>query len=258
MKSCFVIMPISTPEDSLQSYGGDPEHFMHVLDCLFTPAIEACDLQLLPPLVSGSEIIHGEIIRNLSSADLVLCDMSLLNANVFFEVGIRTALNKPVALVVDDVTIQIPFDTGIINYHRYSSALKGWLIKSEIAKLSGHLNKTLESEPDKNSLWKYFGISQTGSFDADQATSEDKMSLILRKLESITESDRAFYKPNADSNNNLPVYDDALAAFQEDYFKRLLTEVDSSSVYALAQRARMPRGTIARIIERINAKSKDS
>jgi len=44
-------------------------------------------------------LIHAEIIRNIENADLVLCDMSCLNPNVFFEFGIRTSLNKPVSVV---------------------------------------------------------------------------------------------------------------------------------------------------------------
>src|SRR5262245_31430574 len=118
MKTCFIIMPINTPEDLVEFYNGDSDHFLHVLNCLFVPAVEACGLKAILPLVAGSEIIHGEIIKSLSSADLALCDISQLNANVFFEFGIRTALNKPVALVTDNTTANIPFDTGIINYHR--------------------------------------------------------------------------------------------------------------------------------------------
>src|SRR5215212_3610530 len=157
MKTCFIIMPISTRLDLTESYNQDVDHFLHVLECLFIPAIEGANLQPILPHVAGSDVIQGEIIKNLSSADLVLCDMSQLNANVFFEFGIRTALNKPVALVTDETTANIPFDTGIINYHRYSSSLHGWLIKSEVERLSEHLNKTLASEPERNSLWKYFG-----------------------------------------------------------------------------------------------------
>jgi DNA-binding XRE family transcriptional regulator len=178
-------MPISTRPDSLESYNQDVDHFLHVLDCLFIPAIEASSLQPLLPIVTGSDVIHGEIITNLASADLVLCDMSQLNPNVFFEFGIRTALNKPVALVTDEVTVNVPFDTGIINYHRYNSSLQGWLIKSEVGKLSEHINKTLASEPDRNSLWKYFGIAQSGFLSTEQATTDDKLSLVIRKLDSM-------------------------------------------------------------------------
>ncbi|HYV14322.1 MAG TPA: helix-turn-helix transcriptional regulator [Pyrinomonadaceae bacterium] len=180
-------MPISTPSDSLESYNRDVDHFLHVLECLFIPAIEASNLQPILPQVAGSDVIHGEIIKNLSSADLVLCDMSQLNANVFFEFGIRTALNKPVALVIDEATANIPFDTGIVNYHRYNSSLQGWLIKSEVKRLSDHINKTLASEPERNSLWKYFGIAHSGFLSTEQATPDDKLSLLIRKVEAMEE-----------------------------------------------------------------------
>ena len=185
MKTCFIIMPVSTPADSLDSYNKDTEHFLHVLECLFIPAVEASSLHPILPTVAGSDVIHGEIVKNLSSADLVLCDMSQLNPNVFFEFGIRTALNKPVALVTDEVTTNIPFDTGIVNYHRYNSSLQGWLIKNEVGKLSEHINKTLESEPDRNSLWKYFGIAHSGFLSTEQATPDDKLSLLIRKVDSM-------------------------------------------------------------------------
>jgi DNA-binding XRE family transcriptional regulator len=185
MKTCFIIMPISTRTDSLESYNQDLDHFLHVLECLFVPAIEASNLQPKLPQVAGSDVIHGEIIKNLSSADLVLCDMSQLNANVFFEFGIRTALNKPVALVTDEVTATIPFDTGIVNYQRYDSSLQGWLIKSEVGRLSEHINKTLGSEPERNSLWKYFGITHSGFLSTEPATPDDKLSLLIQKVEAM-------------------------------------------------------------------------
>ena len=178
-------MPIRTRPDSLESYNQDAEHFLHVLECLFIPAIEASNLQPIPPLVAGSDVIHGEIIKNLSSADLVLCDMSQLNANVFFEFGIRTALNKPVALVTDETTDNSPFDTGIVNYHRYNSSLQGWLIKNEVERLSEHINKTLASEPERNSLWKYFGIAHSGFLNTEQPTPDDKLSLLIQKVEAM-------------------------------------------------------------------------
>jgi hypothetical protein len=38
-KTCFIIMPISTPEGHLQIYRDGSEHFLHVLECLFIPAV---------------------------------------------------------------------------------------------------------------------------------------------------------------------------------------------------------------------------
>jgi DNA-binding XRE family transcriptional regulator len=206
-------MPISTRPDSLELYNQDVNHFLHVLECLFIPAIQASNLEPIVPLVAGSDVIHGEIIKNLSAADLVLCDMSQLNANVFFEFGIRTALNKPVALVTDEATANVPFDTGIVNYHRYNSSLQGWLIKSEVGRLSQHINKTLASEPERNSLWKYFGIAHSGFLSTEQATPDDKLSLLIRKMEAM---ESLFHDFLHDSGNKLPEVVPAHASEKED------------------------------------------
>ena len=89
MKTCFIIMPITTPNAGLPDYQNDKDHFSHVLEYLLVPSIEKAGLEAIRPLATGGDVIHGVIIQNLESTDLVLCDMSTLNANVFFELGIR-------------------------------------------------------------------------------------------------------------------------------------------------------------------------
>lgn len=84
-------MPITTPPELLAIYANDRDHFPHVLKHLFAPAIEKAQYEVIPPAAKGSDLIHAEIIKHLETADLVLCDMSTLNPNVFFELGIRTA-----------------------------------------------------------------------------------------------------------------------------------------------------------------------
>lgn len=154
-------MPISTPENWLIRYSNDKDHFEHVLEHLLIPSIEKVDLEPISPKTKGSELIHGEIIKKIEIADLVICDMSTLNPNVFFELGIRTALNKPVCLIKDDVTPEIPFDTLIINNHEYLSALNPWTLDEQIKAISNHIEESLKTNEDTNSLWKYFSLSST-------------------------------------------------------------------------------------------------
>ena len=105
---CFIIMPITTPEHMVPSYHNDRDHFQHVLEVLFPPAVEAAGYQMIPPNVDGSEVIQAEIAERLIYSDLVLCDISGFNPNVFVELGMRTALNKPVALVRDSLVERLP------------------------------------------------------------------------------------------------------------------------------------------------------
>ena len=182
MGTCFVIMPISTPDERLETYHDRDLHFGHVLDHLFSPALKMCKLDVIPPVVNGSDLIHAEIIKNLEQADLVLCDISCLNPNVFFELGIRTALDRPVAIVKDDRTKHIPFDTGSINTHTYDSSLMPWSLETEIPSLAKYIQSSVAGANGRNSMWRYFGLTQRAAPAEIADPMDAKLSLILAEL----------------------------------------------------------------------------
>ena len=184
-KTCFIIMPISTPEGMLAQYRNDTDHFQHVLDHLLIPAVEKAGLKPISPKSKGSEVIHGDIVKKIETSDLVLCDMSTLNANVFFELGIRTSLNKPVCLVKDNLTDKVPFDTSIINYHTYLNALNAWELMGEIGKLSTHIQDTITKSSAKNALWKYFGLSAVAEAPVPKGGEEDRLQYLTLMIEGI-------------------------------------------------------------------------
>jgi hypothetical protein len=178
-------MPIATPPEWMPTYADDDDHFLHVLDHLFAPATRQAEYELLRPSSAGADLIHAEIIRKLETADLVLCDMSTLNANVFFELGIRTSLDRSICLVCDDATAQLPFDTGIINTHRYKSALTPWELEAEVASLESHIKASTKQLHGQNPIWKYFGLTQPGKPAADAVGDDphgEKLDLILKEL----------------------------------------------------------------------------
>lgn len=185
-KTCFVIMPITTPDSHVEKYAGGKDHFRRVLDHLFLPAIEKAKLYPIPPIAKGAEVIPGEIIKNLESTDLVLCDMSILNANVFYELGIRTALNKPVSLVIDDITGKPPFDTSIINNHIYQSKLEIWNIEKDIDKLSDHIIKSIETSKGENTMWKRFGLTSIAHLAEAKGGDKSKLDYLMMQIEALT------------------------------------------------------------------------
>lgn len=181
-KTCFVAMPITTP-DAYAEKLGDPEHFAHVLAHLFTPALQAAGLTVIPPAVSGAQMIHAEIIKNLEQADFVLCDLSDLNPNVFFELGIRTSLNRPVMHLRDDLTSKIPFDITAINTHTYGSSLTPWSLAAEVPRLTAFVNDVIKSGTSGNAMWQYFGLTKRGEpSEAGADPTQAKLDLILREL----------------------------------------------------------------------------
>jgi hypothetical protein len=186
MPSCFVIMPITTPADSLPAYQSDKDHFPHVLETLFEPAVAEIGYEVWRPSSKGSDLIHDQIIKQLETADLVLCDMSTLNANVFFELGIRTALDKPVSLLKDEITTRVPFDTAVLNYHTYQAALHAWSLREEISKLTGHLRNSIEGSGGRNTMWRRFGLTIRAGLPEEDNPGEAKLDLLLNEVTSLS------------------------------------------------------------------------
>lgn len=190
MPECFIIMPVSTPPELHSHYSNDNEHFKHVLEHLFIPAVEKIGYIPISPVATGADIIHAEIIKHLESTDLVLCDISTLNPNVFFELGIRTAVDKPVSIVRDTFTTKIPFDTTIINHHTYDPSLAPWVIQNEIQSLSAHLLQTINRSENRSTLWKYFGLTKRALLNPHEPSLEQKVDYILMHLESAKQNEK--------------------------------------------------------------------
>lgn len=181
-------MPISTPDSVLDRYRHDSDHFRHVFHHLIAPAVERAGLVAIPPSARGADLIHAEIIRNLVEAKLVLCDMSLLNANVFFELGVRTALNKPVCVIKDSATPNVPFDASIVNFHTYSPTLDLWSIDSEIDRLSSHVSDSLLRSSGQNPIWKHFGIALEAKIERESPGGDALLKNIAIQIDQIQRS----------------------------------------------------------------------
>jgi hypothetical protein len=183
--TCFVAMPVTTPTIYVERLR-DGGHFAHVLEHLFTPALIKAGYRVIDPTSRGAQLIHAEIIRNLEQSDLVLCDLSSLNANVFFELGIRTSLDRPVVLVKDGVTERIPFDLNAINTHTYDESLTPWTLASEIERLSEHIKAVEAGSGSGNDMWRYFGLTKRATpSEISGNPTEGKLDLVLAEITAL-------------------------------------------------------------------------
>lgn len=154
-------MPITTTAEVAKKYNGDESHWEHVMKVLFIPAIEKAGYEAVPPSAQGGEMIHAHIIGQLTKADMVLCDLSTLNANVMFEFGIRTALDRPIAVVAEvEKGFRLPFDTNSINTHFYEGSIHAWDLSNQIEKLAEYISATRDKSKDGNQFWHYFGLTE--------------------------------------------------------------------------------------------------
>ncbi len=118
---------------------------------MFVPAMRAAGFEPWLPRASGAELVHAEFSRALCLAEMVLVDLSSLNPNVFFELGIRTARDGPVSLVCDDKTGTVPFDVGVLNYCQDSSALRVWELEKDLCLETANGDVLLRDRPERAS-----------------------------------------------------------------------------------------------------------
>lgn len=102
--TCFVITPIG-PDDSDTRRRADD-----VLDFIIEPAAESLGFRVeRADHIAEPGRITRQIVERLISATVVIADLAGTNPNVFYELGIRHALQKWTIHLFEDVS-EIPFD----------------------------------------------------------------------------------------------------------------------------------------------------
>lgn len=106
-KKVFVIMPFGQKED----LNGKTIDF----DKIYTDFIKDTISELGLKCVRCDEIgeagsIHAKMFEHIYEADIAIVDTTALNANVFYELGIRHALNKHVTILMRQPGTKTPFN----------------------------------------------------------------------------------------------------------------------------------------------------
>ncbi len=73
--------------------------------------------------VLGSNIIIDDIINQIKKSSIIIADITVRNANVYYELGYAHALGKKVILIAQNGT-EIPFDIAYIRYLTYDLSYK--------------------------------------------------------------------------------------------------------------------------------------
>lgn len=113
VKNAFILMPFSAPYDS---------YYPHI----FKPALEAAGFTVTraDDLFTPRPIML-DIQQSIVQADLILCEMSGRNPNVFYELGLAHAIGKP-AILVSRRHDDIPFDFRHLRVILYDYTEAGW------------------------------------------------------------------------------------------------------------------------------------
>ena len=204
---CFVIMPIADRP------GYPPGHFGRVYQIIIEPAVREAGYQ--PRLASASTdavVIHLEILSHLLNAPMAICDISDLNANVMYELGVRQAFDKPVVLLKDDRTHN-PFDVIPIRHQPYSSSLSYETVVEERNRIKEAIQSTARGSADSvNSLVRLLNLQGAALRQDENDPSAARFQLIeenmSRMSQMMTVIANAAYRsdnvPPAAPHNSMP------------------------------------------------------
>lgn len=119
----FVIMPFS--DDFFESYEMLKEHFQD--DFEFSHAGDE----------DNQQNILADIISPIYAADVILADLTGLNPNVMYELGLAHSFNKKTIIITRDDLGKLPFDLKQYRAKDYSTHFKKFfdLIVEDVAKL---------------------------------------------------------------------------------------------------------------------------
>jgi len=144
---CFVIMPIGS--------GDAYKTHLNRYENLIAPAIERIKRNgervlesVRADFISSTGSITRSVLQHIYASDVVVADLTDLNPNVFYELGVRHALRKGTILIALDGT-KLPFDVGDLRVVFYQDRVGGE--KDAIPKIQALLESRLKDDADEDS-----------------------------------------------------------------------------------------------------------
>jgi hypothetical protein len=152
---CGIVMPIAAMGDYSESHWLDVQSI--IKEAVSLAGYEA---RLVSESVEATVIIRS-IVQNVYSDEMVVCDVSGMNPNVMFELGMRLAFDKPVVIIKDDAT-RFSFDINTIEHLEYPKSLRYQTVQQFKIKLSEKIKGTLKASKDEDGYRSF--LSNFGSF----------------------------------------------------------------------------------------------
>ncbi|HEV2955218.1 MAG TPA: hypothetical protein VGX95_03795 [Xanthobacteraceae bacterium] len=119
-KSCFVIMPFGQKRDILPDGQKQDIDFDRIYAELIKPVAESLAVECTrSDEVSKSGLIHKDMIERILGSDVVVVDITTLNANVFYELGVRHTARPTGTVLVRMAHKPIPFNIGGMRVAEY-------------------------------------------------------------------------------------------------------------------------------------------
>ena len=146
---CFVIMPFRERDET-----HSPGFFDEVLRSIIVPSATGAGFTVTTANREGSDVIQSTIVNNLLDADLVVADLTEHNPNVLFELGMRMAFDKPVALIRAKGTGQIFDVDNMLRVYEYDSSLWPSTVKKDIPHMKSFIRASWKNRGSERTYLK--------------------------------------------------------------------------------------------------------
>lgn len=173
-KSCFVITPIGPAGSEIRRNADG------VLNSVLRPVLGDFGYEVEAAHdISETGSIPDQVIKRVIESDLVVANLTTLNANVMYELAVRHCVAKPVISIVEIGTV-LPFDIGNERTIFYSNDMAG------VKELAEQLRKAVDSMA---AIKKYDNpvtrVSLASVFDAPKGTESDRDALIFDAIQRL-------------------------------------------------------------------------
>jgi hypothetical protein len=172
-KLAFVIMPIKRPGTE------EHQHFRALYDEVLKPTLESAGFVVQrADDIQKAGAISRDIILHLAEADLVVADLTDLNPNVYYELGVRHALRGTgTVMVLDELrTTDIPFDLSAYRVIKFKGELFGiGRLRSELLTYANQLDVAVAETRRDNPVHDWLPVLPINSLEAASGTTEGKL-----------------------------------------------------------------------------------
>lgn len=189
-KQCFVIAPIGEEESEERKWSDE------VLELVIKPAAEKFGYKVFrADHIQQAGTITTQIIQLCAEADLVVTNLSDLNANVFYELAIRHAVGKPVIQLIERGQ-NIPFDVMPVRTLTFDRTTPSSFLDCQ-EQMKAFIKRMEEgaTEPD-NPITTAIGALQLSESENPLEKVATRMMSMLEELLSVAKSRRELERPS--------------------------------------------------------------
>jgi hypothetical protein len=122
-RTCFVIMPFDTKADVNNEIVNFDEIYEYIIKEVVRDRLNLDVLRC--DEIRSPGWIHRDMLKHILEDDVAIVDITTLNANVFYELGVRHALRKSVTVLIRKKGSNIPFNIHGMRVIDYDLGLKG-------------------------------------------------------------------------------------------------------------------------------------